>query len=322
MFEKKSKMKILGTGSSVPQYELTNDMLSEMMDTSDEWIRTRTGIRSRRILTTETITDLAVDAAKKCVSQSNIPASEIDYILCHIIIPDMTTPSLASVVNKELGCTCPTLDLNAACTGFIYSLDVADSLIKAGKAKKVLIVCAEKPTHFVDWNRRETCVLFGDAAGAVIVGEGGEECYFKLSTHPTDALACKRIPTPSPFYQHKEEVYPYLEMRGRDVFRLAVHNSFEDVKSVVEEAGLTFSDVKYYLLHQANIRILEAIRNELNLQEECFPHNIECRGNTSSASIPLLMDELNRSNKFSKGDTLVLSAFGAGFTSGACLLRW
>lgn len=314
-------MKIIATGSSVPQLELTNDMLSQMMDTSDEWIRTRTGIQSRRILSTESLTDLAIAAAKKCLDQSSLQGSDIDYILCHNIVSDIVTPSMASIINKEIGSCCPTVDLNSACTGFIYALDIADSLLKTGKARRILIVCAEEMSHFIDWDKRETCVLFGDAAGAVIVEDGGDETYFHLSTKYTDALNCNSKYASSPF-RKREMPYHFLEMRGRDVFKLAILNSSNDIKKVLEKANIKPNDVDYYLLHQANIRILEAIRKELDLPEKSVPHNIEKRGNTSSASIPVLLDELNRSHTFKKGDLLAFSAFGAGFTSGACLIRW
>ncbi len=314
-------MKILGTGSAVPQLEITNDDLSKIVETNDEWIRTRTGIRTRRVLSTETITDLAVEAAKNCIEQSGVNPTEIDYILCHNMIGDTITPSMAALINKEINANCPTLDLNAACTGFIYSLDVAEALLKVGKAKKILIVCAEQTSYFVDWARRETCVLFGDAAGAVIVGNGGEDYKIHLSTQYTDALNCHRTYPGTPFREMQDR-YPYLEMKGREVFKLAVLNSAEDIRKVIEMGGLQPSDVRYYLLHQANVRILEAIRGELKLPEECFPHNMENRGNTSSASIPLLLDEMNREGKIQEGDYLVFSAFGAGFSSGACLLKW
>lgn len=314
-------MKILGTGSAVPQMVVTNDDLSKMMDTSDEWIRTRTGIQSRRVLSSESITDLAVEAAKNSLENAGLKGSDIDYILCHNMVGDTITPSMAALINKEIEAGCPTIDLNAACTGFIYALDLAEGLIKAGKAKHVLIVCAEQLSYFIDWSRRETCVLFGDAAGAAVVGEGGEDCQIKLSTKYTDALYCKRSYPGTPF-RKDQEVYPYLEMRGRDVFKLAVLNSADDIKTVVEKGGKNLEDISYYLLHQANVRILDAIRNEFNLEEDKFPHNIANHGNTSAASIPLLLDELNRKGTFKEGDYLVLSAFGAGFTSGACLIRW
>ena len=314
-------MKILGTGSAVPQLEVSNDMLSQMMDTNDEWIRTRTGIRSRRVLSSETLTDIAVLAAKRSIEQSGVAISDIDYILCHNIINNAIIPSLASIIARELNAKCPTLDLNSACTGFLYSLDMAEALIKCGKAKKILIVCAEQASHFVDWTKRETCVLFGDAAGSVVVGEGGEDYVVQLGTQWTDALYAPCSANKTPF-QEIGSNEPYLYMRGRDVFKMAVLNSIADIRKVVEKSEFQMGDVKYFLLHQANIRILDVIKKDLQLSEESLPHNIEKYGNTSSASVPLLMDEMNREGKFKEGDVIVLSAFGAGFTSGAVLLKW
>ena len=314
-------MKIIGTGSALPHLVVTNDDLSKFLDTNDEWIRTRTGIQSRNILSTDTITELAIKACHDCIKNAGISVSDVDYILCHTIIYDAIIPGLSTFIQDELGTDCPTLDLNAACTGFIYALDIADSLIKAKKAKNILIVCAEETSRFVDWTKRETCVLFGDGAGAVVVTEGGEDCKFRLKTQHTDALICGANYGNSPFNK-VENSEPYLYMKGRDVFKLAVLNSIRDMEHVLKLAGKKFTDVTYFLLHQANMRILDAIRGQLALSEEKFPHNIEHTGNTSSASIPLLLDEMNKTEQLKEGDLLVLSAFGAGFTSGACYLKW
>lgn len=314
-------MKIIGTGSALPEKVVTNDMLSEMMDTSDEWIRTRTGIKTRRILSDETITDLAVKAAFSAIENAGLACSDIDYILCHNVTNDALTPSLASIINREVQANCPTLDLNSACTGFIYSLDLSDSLLRTGKAKNILIVCAEQVSHLVDWNQRETCVLFGDAAGAVVVTASDDDCFFKLSTQFTDALYCPTTWTETPFQKNTNESN-FLVMRGREVFRMAVTNSINDIRYVFEKSGYQSDDVAYFLMHQANLRILEAIRNDINAPEEKMPVNLDRYGNTSSASIPLLIDELNRNGKLKRGDVLLLSAFGAGFTSGAGLMKW
>lgn len=314
-------MKVLGTGSALPSKVVTNDDLSKMVETNDEWIRTRTGICSRRVLSTESITDLAVLAAQRCIEDAGIACADIDYILCHNMIGDTITPSMAALINKEIEANCPTLDLNSACTGFIYSLDVAEALLKSGRAKNILVVCAEQTTYFTDWEKRETCVLFGDGAGAVVVTSGGDDCEYKISTQYTDALNCNQRYHGTPF-REKQDVYPFLEMKGRDVFKLAVTHSYDDIKTVLEKKGITPNEVKYFLLHQANVRILDAIRHELDLSEEKFPYNINDHGNTSSASIPMLLDELNKEGKLKEDDYLVLSAFGAGFTSGACVLKW
>ncbi|MBP5134384.1 MAG: ketoacyl-ACP synthase III [Paludibacteraceae bacterium] len=314
-------MKIIGTGSALPKKVLTNDMLSGIVETSDEWIRTRTGIRERRVLSDETLTDLALEAAQKSIESAGVNASDIDYIMCHNVCNDAMTPSLAAMINKELGANCPTVDLNAACTGFIYALDMADSLMKTGKARNILIVCAEQPSHFVDWTQRETCVLFGDAVGAVVVTQSDDDCFFKMSTQYTDALYCSDTWHDTPFQKCKKE-NNFLYMRGRDVFRMAVTNCCKDIKYVFEKSGISSSEVSYFLLHQANLRILEAVRHEMNVAEDKFPMNLDRYGNTSSASIPLLMDELNKAGKLHRGDLLVLSAFGAGFTSGAGVIKW
>ena len=175
-------MKVLGTGSALPSMVVTNDDLSKMVEPNDEWIRTRTGICSRRVLSTESITDLAVLAAQRCIEDAGIACADIDYILCHNMIGDTIAPSMAALINKEIKANCPTLDLNSACTGFIYSLDVAEALLKNERAKNILVVCAEQTTYFTDWEKRETCVLFGDGAGAVVVTSGGEDYEFKECT--------------------------------------------------------------------------------------------------------------------------------------------
>ena len=314
-------MKIIGTGSALPHLVVTNDDLSKFLDTNDEWIRTRTGIQSRNILSTETITELAIKACLDCIKNAKIDVQDIDYILCHSVISDAIIPALSTFIHDAIGTDCPTLDLNGACTGFIYALDIADSLIKAQKAKNVLIVCAEEPSKFVDWTKRETCVLFGDGAGAVIVSEGGFDSKIHLKTKHTDALYCGANYGNSPF-DKQEMKDPFLYMKGRDVFKLAVQSSKKDIDYVLEKAGMTYDDVNYFLLHQANMRIIDFIKEQFGLSCEKFPHNIEYTGNTSSASIPLLLDEMNKNEQLKDGDVLVFSAFGAGFTSGACLIKW
>lgn len=315
-------MKILGTGSAIPNKEVTNEMLTKFLDTSDEWISTRTGIRSRRVLSSgECITDLAIQAAREALENAHMGVSELDYIICHNVMNDQKTPALACVIQGAIQAQCPCVDMNGACTGYIFALDFANSLMKSGRANKILIVCAEEMSKLTDWERRESCVLFGDGAGATIVSSDGYDCKISLTTHYSDALFCKSEKSDTPF-KKEEETYARLTMKGRDVFKLAVQNSANDILSVLGKAGITADEVDYYLLHQANLRIIDSIRNQMNQPEEKFPHNIERRGNTSSASIPLLLDEMNKKEKLRQGDTLVFSAFGAGFSSGACLLKW
>lgn len=315
-------MKIIATGSALPHLELTNYDLSQYVDTNDEWIYSRTGIKSRRVISTETITGLAVNAAKNCIESSGVSVDEIDYILCHNVIYDAITPSLACFVMHGIQASCPTLDLNAACTGFLYALDMADGLLRSGKAKKILIVCAEQPSKFVNWQERDTCILFGDAAGAVIVSNEGDDALFNIGTRYIGALYCPTSYGNSPFCKHDKEDKPFLQMKGKEVFKAAVQYCTSDIKTILEKSGKTVDEIDYFLLHQANMRILETIRTNIGIPEEKLPHNLERTGNTSSASVPVLLDEMNKKGKLKDGDTLIFSTFGSGFTSGACIIKW
>lgn len=315
-------MNIIGTGSSLPEKSITNDMLSEFLDTNDTWIASRTGIRTRRIITTESLADLAADAANKALSSANMLASDIDFLLCSNVANNFVTPSLSCIVQGKIDANCPCIDLNGACAGFVYALDIAESYIASGKANNVLIVCAEEPTRFCDWKQRDTSVLFGDGAAAVVVSKGNNLKSIHLTTSSkTDVLYYQRKLEPTPYTNNNEGGSP-LVMSGKDVFKMAVQASLSDIKLVMEQANINANQVDLFLLHQANIRILDSIRQNLNEDEDKFPSNIEKYGNTSSASIPILLDELYKSDKLKDGYTLVLSAFGAGFTTGACVLKW
>jgi 3-oxoacyl-[acyl-carrier-protein] synthase-3 len=214
------------------------------------------------------------------------------------------------------------VDVNAACSGFIYALDMADDRLKSGKAKNILVIAAEEPTRMVDWSDRALCVLFGDGAGAVVVTQGdGLICSRLTTTSKIDCLHYVRRLEPTP-YITKEEYSAPMYMNGKEVFKTAVLSSSRDIKMLLDEAGLKPSDIKYYVLHQANMRIIEAIANWLKLDMSHFPTNVERCGNTSSASVPLLLDEMAREGKLQRGDKILMSAFGAGFTTGACIIEW
>lgn len=315
-------MKIIGTGSALPEKIVTNDMLAGFLETSDSWIKTRTGIETRRLLSKETLGELAMTAAQAALESSGIAPSDIDYLICSNVANSYVTPSLSSIILGPLGCKCPCTDLNGACTGFIYALDIADAFIKTGRAKNILIVAAEEPSRFCNWHERETSVLFADAAGAVVVTEGEGFKDFRLTgdTH-TDILYYKRSMQPTPYDRVDERTTP-LVMQGREVFKLAVRSCIKDVDVILEKNGMTGDDIDMYLLHQANLRIIDSIREHLEQPKEKFPTNLQKYGNTSSASIPLLIDELSRGGVLKDGMTLMFSAFGGGFVTGATILKW
>ena len=312
----------VGTGSVIPKKIVTNDMLSEFLDTSDAWIYPRTGIKYRHVISDEKLEDMAIEAARKALDNAGMKAEELDFIICSNVVNEYVTPSLSCIIQGGLGATCPCIDINCACAGFVYALDLAEAYSKAGKVKNVLIVCAEEPTRMTSWKDRNVCVLFGDGAGAAVLSEGDNIKGTRLSAaSATDKLYQIRTLEPTP-YVTKEEVDIPLQMRGQDVFKFAVKASSGDIKKLLDELGMTPDDVDKYLLHQANIRIINAIKDQLEQPDEKFPHNVESHGNSSSASCPILLDECNRNGLLKKGDILALSAFGAGFISGAAIIEW
>ena len=315
-------MKIIGTGRAHPAKVVTNAMLEQFLDTSDEWIKTRTGMSERRVISSEKLEDLAAEASLQAIADAGLKPTDIDYIICSNVVNEYITPGLSCIVQGAIGAKCACVDVNAACSGFIYALDMADDRLESGKAKNILVVAAEEPTRMVDWNDRSLCVLFGDGAGAVVVTEGeGMICSRLTTASKTDCLHYLRKLEPTP-YITKEEYSAPMYMNGKEVFKTAVLSSSRDIKVMLDEACLKPSDIKYYVLHQANMRIIEAIANWLKLDMSHFPTNVERCGNTSSASVPLLLDELAREGKLQKGDKILMSAFGAGFTTGACIIEW
>ena len=315
-------MKIIGTGSAIPKKIVTNDMLSEFLDTSDAWIYPRTGIKHRHVISDEKLEDLAASAAEKALENAGMKAEDLDFIICSNVVNEYVTPSLSCIIQGAIGATCPCLDINCACAGFIYALDIAESFYKAGRVKNVLIVCAEEPTRMTSWKDRNVCVLFGDGAGAAVLTEGDNIKGIKLSAaSATDKLYQIRTLEPTP-YITKEEESISLQMKGQDVFKFAVKASTGDIKYLLDKLGMAAGDVDHYLLHQANIRIIRSIKDFLEQPDEKLPTNVETHGNSSSASCPILLDECNRNGIIKRGETIALSAFGAGFISGAVIMEW
>ena len=315
-------MKISGTGSALPSKIVTNDMLAQFLDTSDEWIRTRTGVTSRHVISDEKLEDLAATAAERALQDAGIRAEELDFIICSNVVNEYITPQLSCIIQGAIGAACPCIDINCACAGFIHAIEIAESFYKAGKVSNVLIVCAEEPTRMADWGDRRTCVLFGDGAGAAVLTPGDNIRSVKLSAaSATDKLWQMRVLQPTP-YIDKEEVDVPLQMKGQEVFKFAIRAASSDITRALEESGLSSDSINYYLLHQANIRIINSIQNYLEQPAEKFPTNLGCHGNSSSASCPILLDECNRKGMFKKGDKIAMSAFGAGFVSGAVVMEW
>ncbi len=318
-------MNILGIGRALPQQVVTNQQLEQILDTSDEWIASRTGIRERRVMEGQHLTGLALQAAQEALADAGIKGQEIDLILVATTMGDYLFPSLACLIMEDLGASGPAMVLHAACTGFLYGLQTADAFLKSGKARHVLLVGAEAITRLANWTDRSTCVLFGDGAGAVVPGTSEREDLLgiHLNAQTDSRLLYSLSPAGNnPFTKGHDDPSQGLVMVGQDVFRFAVGQSEKDLKTVAEAAGIPMDQVDWVLLHQANRRILDTVRRRLGIDPRRMPDNIHRTGNTSAASIPLLLWELYHSGRLLPGHILALSAFGAGLTSGACLLRW
>lgn len=318
--------KIIGTGSAVPEQVVTNDDLAKIVDTNDEWIRTRTGIGERRIASTESGTShMAAEAAREALQQAGILAEDLDIIILATSTPDSCFPSGACEVQAAIGAKkAVAFDISAACSGFIFALNTVHSFFQAGIYKTGLVIGADTLSKIIDWQDRGTCVLFGDGAGAAVVR--AEESGILHMTMGSDgskgsALACIARTTDN-FLTGKEPELGYMTMDGQEVFKFAVKTVPEAIKTVLSESGTHIDEIKYFVLHQANYRIFESIAKRLKIPMEKFPTNLERFGNTSGATIPILLDEMNREGKLERGDKIVLAGFGAGLTWGATLLEW
>jgi len=314
---------IAGTGYAHPEKVLDNEALTQMVDTSDEWITTRTGIRSRYIATTETLTDLAVAAGRKALDTAGDHAEKVDMVICSTVCGDTKCPTLAGNVLGGLNLRCPAFDVNAACSGFLYALQTAAAYLDAGLADTVLVIAAEMMSRLVDWTDRRSCVLFGDGAGAVLLKKGKGLLSMSLHAQPDTKglLNIGQGKNHSVFDTH-EMVESTLSMNGPEVFKFAVTSMCRDIKDVLCKANLTPADIKMVLPHQANLRIIETARQKLGFVPEQMAVNIERYGNTSSASIAILLAELVESGQLQRGDNLVCTAFGGGLTSAACVIKY
>lgn len=327
--------KILGTGSFLPEKIVTNHDIAKRVDTSHDWIVERTGIHTRRI------SDLAKDegpsgmatlATQKALEAANLTPNDIDLILVSATMPDQVMPNTASTLQQKLGITnnCPALDVNAACSGWIYLLPMADAMIKTGLYKHILIVGSEMLSSFNNWDDRNTCILFGDGCGVAILGRASENeesqiyssvltCDSTKKDHLTLMAggACKR--TTHEILTNNEQ---WLTMNGQEIFKAAVKTMTSHADKVVKDVGMTMNDVDWFIPHQANLRIIEAVGNRYNIPMEKVIINVDKYANTSSASVPTAFDEAIRSGKIKRGQNILMAAFGAGLTAGAVFLKY
>lgn len=321
----KMRTRIIGTGSCLPETIVTNDDLSQIMDTSDEWISSRTGIRERRLARAETTAAMSAAAAKRAMENAGVTAQEIDLIIVGTITGDYITPSTACEIQAALGADkAVAFDINAACSGFMFALHIADAYIKSGIYRTALVLGAETLSKIMDWNDRSTCVLFGDGAGAAVVrsGETGLLAYDQGSDGARGmVLTCRNRKNNNPFIKNSTEL-SYIHMDGQEVYRFAVTTVPASIRKVVGEAGLSIEDIDYFALHQANIRIIRSVAKRLKVPEDKFPTSLDHCGNVSAASVPILLDEMNRKGMLKPGMKIVLSGFGGGLTWGSAVIEW
>lgn len=316
--------KIYGTGSYVPEHVMDNDDLAKIVDTNDEWIRERTGIGRRHVIEEETTSYMAGQAAARAVEQSGIDPAEIDLILVATSSSEVIYPCAACEVQKAVGAVhAAGYDLNAACTGFVLAFNTAQAYISAGLYRTILVVGAESMSNMVDWTDRSTCILFGDGAGAVILrAEEGNPVYMAAHSDGVKGEALTQLSRHRRGWEKEEEKESYIHMDGQAVFKFAVRKVPEIIEEVLGQTDVKLEEIDYFILHQANRRIMEAVAKRLKTDISKFPMNLEEYANTSAATVPILLDEMNRRGMFRRGQKIILSGFGAGLTWAACLFEW
>ncbi|EHK2400233.1 beta-ketoacyl-ACP synthase III [Clostridium perfringens] len=319
--------KMIGFGLYTPKNLVENERLQEFLETSDEWIRTRTGIERRYISLDENTSDLAVEASKKALSQARLSAEEIDLIIVATVTPDNFTPSTACIVQDKLGAkNAWAFDINAACTGFIYALKLGRSLIRSGEANNALIIGAETLSKALNWEDRGSCVLFGDGAGATVLTSTEEDCGIKCVNVKSDgskgdSLVIQGLPLNSPFKDGREVSENYINMNGREIFKFATKVMEESIVDILEKENIKIEDIAAIIPHQANLRIIDYVVKRLGIPREKFITNLQNYGNTSGASIPIALCESIDEGNLKKGDNIIMVGFGGGLTWGAALIK-
>jgi 3-oxoacyl-[acyl-carrier-protein] synthase-3 len=321
---------ILSTGCAYPKGILTNHDLMKMVDTSDEWITTRTGIKQRHKASESEYTSLfAIEAANRALQKARITAADLDLIICATVTPDQILPSTGCLVQAAIGATkAAAFDIAAACSGFIYGLTLANQMVRSGQAKYVMLLGAETLTKYVDYTDRTTCVIFGDGAGAAIIGAVEEPRGLLATKISSDGRLAEQLFAPGGGTRHGCTVETqaagmhFFKMRGNELFKIAVRSMVEVSGAVLAEAGYTADDVHMFVPHQANQRITDSVAERLGVGSERIFSNIAKHGNTSSASIPIALDECVKAGGITEGDLILMASFGGGVTWGAALLRW
>src|SRR6266480_1922312 len=321
---------ILGTGHAYPEGILTNADLAKLVETSDDWITSRTGIKQRRKAAPGEYTSLfAVRAARQAIERARLDPADIDLLLCATVTPDQILPSTGCIIQAELGANnAAAMDIVAACSGFLYGLSLADSMIRTGQSRYALVIGAEILTQYVDYSDRQTCVLFGDGAGAAVLGPVDQSRGILATKIKSDGRYEEQLYSPGggtrrpPSAETLAAGDHFFKMKGNELFKVAVRSMTDISREVLEDAGLSAADVDLFIPHQANQRITDAVSNKLNVGSERVYSNIEMHGNTSSASIPIGLDECVEAGRIGAGDLVLLASFGGGVTWGGVLIRW
>ncbi|APF21764.1 MULTISPECIES: beta-ketoacyl-ACP synthase III [Clostridium] len=322
-----SNVGIAGTGAYVPSLAVTNDDISELVETNDEWIMKRTGIRERRISQGEDTSDMASKAALCALERADVDPRDVDLIIVATISPDMFIPSVACLVQSKIGADdAACFDINVACSGFVYAMEIAQSMMKSMNYKNALIIGSETLSKVINWKDRSTCILFGDGAGAAVLQRTEEpgiiKSYLKSEGKKGDALTIGAADFNTPFSKESVERDRHIYMNGGDVLKFAVNALADSVNKVLDETGLSMDDIKYIVPHQANVRIIQSAAKKLHTDLDKFYINLERYGNTSSASVPIALNEMYEKGMLKKGDKFILVAFGGGLTYAATMIEW
>jgi len=322
-----NEVQIIGTGSYVPLNIMTNQQLSEIVDTSDEWIVSMTGIKERHISQGENTSDLATKAAISALKDADIKPEDIDLIILASTSPDQFVPATACIVQGNIGAVnAMAFDISAACTGFIFALNIAMQFLRTGQRKRALVIGAEVLSKIVDWTDRNTCILFGDGAGAAVLEAGSKKGIISINSasegQKGGVLTCPTVDVKNTFTKGNENFKATISMDGKEIFKFAVKTIASSISEILSENNCSLEDIKYVVCHQANFRIIDFVVRKLKADKDKFFVNLDRYGNTSAASIAIAMDEMNKKNLLKAGDKIILVGFGGGLTYGASLIEW